>query len=114
MGTARNPQDCSGCDAVCDKRQQFQRGLRRLARSAWRPEAHGVTANFFFDEATGKELYMESSDLVLRPTLFERAASAGVASALLSAKKKTITLLPRGASVVLAAETPTEEWVSRL
>ena len=80
---------------------------------AW-PEEHGITANFFFDEATGQELYMESSDLVLRPTLFERAASAGVASALLSAKKKTITLLPRGASVVLAAETPTEEWVSRL
>jgi phosphonoacetate hydrolase len=78
------------------------------------PEEHGITANFFFDEATGQELYMESADMVLRPTLFERAASAGVSSALLSAKKKTITLLPRGASVVMAAETPTQEWVDRL
>jgi len=78
------------------------------------PAEHGITANFFFDETTGQELYMESSDLVLRPTLFERAASMGVRSALLSAKKKTITLLPRGAGVVLSAETPTEEWVRLL
>jgi phosphonoacetate hydrolase len=78
------------------------------------PAEHGITANFFFDEATGHERYMESSDLVLRPTLFERAASVGVRSALLSAKKKTITLLPRGAGVVLSAETPTNEWVGLL
>jgi phosphonoacetate hydrolase len=78
------------------------------------PAEHGITANFFLDEATGQERYMESADLVLRPTLFERAAAVGVRSALLSAKKKTITLLPRGAAVVLAAETPTEEWVGLL
>src|SRR5262245_46721458 len=72
---------------------------------AW-PEEHGITANFFFDEAKGEELYMESASMVLRPTLFERAAAQGMASALLSAKKKTITLLPRGARVVQAAETP--------
>jgi len=80
---------------------------------AW-PAEHGITANFFFDEATGQERYMESSDLVLRPTLFERAASVGIRSALLSAKKKTVTLLPRGADVVLSAETPTDEWVGLL
>jgi phosphonoacetate hydrolase len=78
------------------------------------PAEHGITANFFFDEAAGRERYMESSDLVLRPTLFERAASAGVRSALLSSKKKTITLLPRGADVLLSAETPTDEWVRLL
>src|SRR5215813_9911534 len=26
------------------------------------PEEHGITANFFFNEATGEELYMESAD----------------------------------------------------
>src|SRR5262245_43369275 len=78
------------------------------------PAEHGITANFFLDEATGQERYMESSDLVLRPTLFERAASMGIRSALLSSKKKTITLLPRGADVVLSAETPTAEWVGLL
>jgi len=78
------------------------------------PEEHGITANFFLDEASGRELYMESADLVLRPTLFEKAASHGISSALLSSKKKTTTLLPRGASVVLAAETPDQEWTARL
>src|SRR5262252_9326074 len=78
------------------------------------PEEHGITANFFFNEATGEELYMESADMVLRPTLFEKAAAAGITSALLSAKKKTVTLLARGAEVVMAAETPTSEWVERL
>ena len=80
---------------------------------AW-PEKHGITANFYLNEANGREEYMESADLVLAPTLFERARPAGVTSALLSSKKKTITLLPRGASVVLSAEIPTPEWTQRL
>ncbi|HEY2012615.1 MAG TPA: alkaline phosphatase family protein [Bryobacteraceae bacterium] len=78
------------------------------------PEKHGITANFYLDETSGREEYMESADLVLAPTLFERARPMGVASALLSSKKKTITLLPRGASVVLSAEIPTPEWSERL
>jgi phosphonoacetate hydrolase len=78
------------------------------------PEEHGITANFYLNEKTGREEYMEGADLVLRPTLFEKARSAGVASALLSSKKKTITLLPRGAGMVLSAEIPTPEWTARL
>ena len=78
------------------------------------PEKHGITANFFLDEATGREEYMESADLVLAPTLFEKARAAGVSSALLSSKKKTITLLPRGAGLVLSAEIPPPEWTARL
>jgi phosphonoacetate hydrolase len=84
-----------------------------LCCGCW-PAEHGITANFFLDEATGKELYMESAGLVLRPTLFERLAAQGVRSALLSAKKKTITLLPRGASLVLSAEIADREWTERL
>jgi phosphonoacetate hydrolase len=78
------------------------------------PEKHGITANFYLDEASGREEYMESADLVLAPTLFEKARAAGVSSALLSSKKKTITLLPRGAEIVLSAEIPTPEWTGRL
>lgn len=79
------------------------------------PEEHGITANFFLDEVTGRELYMESAELVLRPTLFEKMARRfGTKSALLSSKKKTTSLLARGASVVLAAEEPTPEWTRRL
>jgi phosphonoacetate hydrolase len=80
---------------------------------AW-PEEHGITGNFFLNEQTGREEYMESADLILRPTLFEKARASGISSALLSAKKKTVNLLPRGARIVLSAEIPTPEWTARL
>lgn len=80
---------------------------------AW-PEEHGVVGNSFLDPASGAEEYLESAELVLRPTLFERARRAGVASALLTSKRKTTSLLGRGADVLLAAEAPIAEFVARL
>src|SRR5207245_10531910 len=61
------------------------------------PEVHGITGNSYFDENRGVEDYMESAELLLAPTLFERAAKHGVKSALLSSKAKTVTFLLRGA-----------------
>jgi phosphonoacetate hydrolase len=78
------------------------------------PEEHGITGNSYFDENRGVEDYMESAELLLAPTLFERAAKQGVKSALLSSKAKTVTFLLRGAEIVLTAEEPTPEWVHRL
>jgi len=78
------------------------------------PDQHGITGNSYFDERTGREEYMETADLLLAPTIFERASRQGVKSALLSSKKKTTTLLPAGADVILAAEVPSEDWVKRL
>src|SRR5262245_54565919 len=92
---------------------RYQRNNASICCGVW-PEEHGITANFYLDETTGREEYMESAELVLRPTLFEKAKSAGISSALLSSKKKTITLLPRGASIVMSAEIPTPEWTGRL
>ena len=80
---------------------------------AW-PAVHGITGNSYWDARHQREEYMESAALVRAPTLFERAAQHGVKSALLSSKKKTTTLLPRGAEVVVAAEAPSPEWVERL
>ena len=77
-------------------------------------DQHGITGNSYLDERTGREEYMETADLVLAPTLFQRAQKHGVKSALLSSKKKTTTLLSAGASSILAAETPQETWVKRL
>src|SRR5271168_1404615 len=77
------------------------------------PEQHGITGNSYLDERTGREEYMETADLVLAPTLFQRALKHGVKSALLSSKKKTTTLLSAGADTILAAETPGAEWVKR-
>jgi phosphonoacetate hydrolase len=78
------------------------------------PDRHGITGNSYFDERTGREEYMESGDLLMAPTLFQRAKNVGVKSALLSSKKKTTTLLSAGADTTLAAEAPSQDWVKRL
>jgi phosphonoacetate hydrolase len=78
------------------------------------PETHGITGNTYFDEQHGVEEYTESPDLLLAPTLFERAARSGVKSALLSSKAKTITFLLRGAEIVMTAEKPSDEWVQKI
>ena len=78
------------------------------------PDQHGITGNSYFDERSQREEYMETADLLLAPTLFQRAKKYGVKSALLSSKKKTTTLLPAGADLVLTPEEPSEEWVRRL
>jgi len=80
---------------------------------AW-PSEHGVIGNSYFDQATGSEEYMEDASLVLAPTIFERARAHGIRSALLSAKKKTISLLNRGADILLTAEAPDGAWQARL
>jgi phosphonoacetate hydrolase len=84
-----------------------------IATGEW-PRVHGITANSYFELATREERYMDRAELVLAPTVFEKAAAAGVRSALLTAKVKTIRLLHRGADVTLAAEAPAPEWVERL
>jgi phosphonoacetate hydrolase len=77
------------------------------------PEQHGITGNSYFDERSGREEYMETADLLMAPTLFQRAAKQSVKSALLSSKKKTTTLLAPGAELIMTAEEPGEDWVRR-
>ena len=84
------------------------------------PALHGITANSYFDLQTRKEEYMDKSEMVLAPTVFERAAPHGFKSALMTAKKKTQSLLRTGATIRLAAEAPQDaegsdiDWVNRL
>src|SRR6202043_3764098 len=78
------------------------------------PQGHGITGNSYLDTATGREEYMEAPSFPQAPTLFEHAAKRGVTSALLSSKKKTISLLSRGTSLGITAEEPPAEWVNRL
>ncbi len=70
------------------------------------PDQHGITGNSYFDERSGREEYMETADLLLGPTLFQRAQKHGVKSALLSSKKKTTALLPAGADLVPTGWSP--------
>ncbi|MBW1995275.1 MAG: alkaline phosphatase family protein [Deltaproteobacteria bacterium] len=78
------------------------------------PEVHGITANSYFDLATREEHYMDRAELLLAPTIFEKAQAAGMKSALLTAKAKTIRMLNRGAHIFEAAEQPSREWVNKL
>ena len=84
------------------------------------PKLHGITANSYFDLQTRSEEYMDKAAMVLAPTVFERAHRVGLKSALMTAKKKTQSLLRTGASIRLAAEAPQEaeggqiDWVARL
>ena len=78
------------------------------------PARHGITGNSYLNERTGREEYMENGDLLLAPTLFQRAKRQGVKSALLSSKKKTISLLSAGTDLTLTAEVPGGDWVKRL
>jgi phosphonoacetate hydrolase len=76
-----------------------------IATGEW-PEAHGITGNSYFDETRNQAAYMEDAISLLRPTVYQRAAALGVKSALLTAKKKTVTLLSAGTALAIAAEAP--------
>ncbi|MFQ5936596.1 MAG: alkaline phosphatase family protein [Acidiferrobacterales bacterium] len=86
------------------------------------PSMHGITANSYFDLQNKKEEYMDKSEMVLAPTIFERGKQTGTIrkAALMTAKKKTQSLLRTGADIRLAAEAPQEaegcdiNWVNRL
>src|SRR4051812_35394309 len=60
-----------------------------ISCAAW-PSEHGITGNYYYDPVTGDEDYMESPDMLLRPTLMTQVADAKGKAALLTAKKKTV------------------------
>lgn len=60
------------------------------------PERHGLSANFYYDRATGREVFMDEAAFVREPFLFERARALGWTSALVTAKEKLTRLLRRG------------------
>ncbi len=70
------------------------------------PALHGITANYYFDRAAGQSVYMESADFILAPTMFEKAAQHDRRSAVITSKDKLRTLIARGASEVISAESP--------
>jgi phosphonoacetate hydrolase len=83
-----------------------------ISCAAW-PAEHGITGNYFYDRASGEQGYMEDSRFLLLPTLMARVTAAGGKAALLTAKKKTASLLGDGATLVIAAEEPSAELVAR-
>jgi phosphonoacetate hydrolase len=68
------------------------------------PEAHGITANTFFDPALGKIVEMSSPAYLLRPTLFETAHQKGWKTAFVGAKDKIRLLIGAKAGTAVCAE----------
>jgi len=83
-----------------------------ISCAAW-PSEHGITGNYYFDPATGDEDYMERPELLLRPTLMTQVTDAGGQAALLTAKKKTASLLGTKTTLAVAAEDPPPEFTRR-
>lgn len=78
------------------------------------PQSHGITSNYYYDPKTGNEYYMESSDFVLKPTLFEKAQKKGYRTAFLTAKEKLLRLLNKGTDIGISAQNPPAEWIARI
>ena len=81
------------------------------------PAVNGITGNVYFNESTGLEEYIESPDLVLAPTIFEKAKKLGIRSALFSSKKKTIDVMGTHADIALCPEcdgAATAKWTKDL
>jgi len=70
------------------------------------PARHGITANYFLDADTKREVYMESAAYLLSPTLMERGAAAGRGTAVLASKQKLCDMIGKGAGLVATAEDP--------
>lgn len=73
-------------------------------------DAHGVVGNTFINDLGEKE-FLESGDLVMSPTIFQRAQKHGIKSALFSSKLKTISLLSAGTELTVCPESATSEWI---
>ncbi|WP_162996738.1 alkaline phosphatase family protein [Mucilaginibacter kameinonensis] len=77
------------------------------------PEVNGISGNFFLNDK-GEEEYMEDKHLVLAPTIFQKLKADGIKSALISSKKKSTTLLPEGADIVVSPETTDTSWTNKI
>jgi phosphonoacetate hydrolase len=60
------------------------------------PERHGLCTNFYYDPATGREVYMDEVAFVRAPLLFETVKTLGWDTALVAGKEKLGRLLARG------------------
>jgi len=78
------------------------------------PEDHGITTNYYYNRKTKSTVEMESSEFLLRPTIFERARTMGLRTAIVSSKDKVRTLCARGADIQLSAEKPGLDYVKTI
>ncbi|MCO6147080.1 alkaline phosphatase family protein [Flavobacterium sp. NRK1] len=68
------------------------------------PDKHGITGNVWYNPVTKQEEFIEDPDLIIVPTIFDRAKAAGIKSALFSVKKKTIDIMSINTDISLCPE----------
>ena len=77
------------------------------------PEEHGITTNYFFDRKTRQGTFMETSDFLLRPTLFVKAREMGWKTAIISAKHKIYRLIGQDADYKASGQQPSADILER-
>jgi phosphonoacetate hydrolase len=79
------------------------------------PDEHGITANSYYDRRNNCVEYMNSSEMIKSPTLFQKAASCGFENntALFTCKRKTLELFNQNLSVAVVAEEAAPEMIKR-
>ena len=78
------------------------------------PEEHGISTNWYYDPATGVEVYMDSSRFLTCKTLLERETARGGRTLLLTVKDKLRRLLARNVTASYSTEKPPPRLVEEL
>ena len=68
------------------------------------PSSHGICSNYRYVQETGEEIYMESSEFILSPTIFTMAKTKGIDTLLATSKDKLRTLLGKDATNIISSE----------
>jgi len=68
------------------------------------PAQNGITGNVFYNSKKQKEEYIEDPELMLTPSIFQKAQQLGIKTALLSVKQKTVDVLGKYADYTLCPE----------
>ena len=75
------------------------------------PKTHGICSNYRYVKETCEEVYMESSDYILHPTIFTMAKNKGMETLLATSKDKLRTLLGKDATNTISSE-QTNPWLN--
>ena len=74
------------------------------------PVNHGICSNYRYIQETDEEVYMESDEYILSPTIFTMCKNKGIGTLMSTSKSKLQTLLGRDATTVICSETP-DQWL---
>lgn len=74
------------------------------------PSVHGICSNYRYIQETKEEVYMESGEYILAPTIFSMCKSKNITTVLSTSKDKLRRLLGNDATHVSSAEKP-DKWV---